>query len=93
MLDIHENNGQIALKAAGLFDQFLEIIHVGGQATRILAKDGQVHFEDHDDGTGGRPEVLAERFAAFCSTRFLPAPSAGDTSSQTRPHSEMDSTC
>lgn len=57
MLDIHENNGQIALKAAGLFDQFLEIIHVGGQATRILAKDGQVHFEDHDDGTGGRPEV------------------------------------
>ena len=57
MLDIHENNGQLALKAAGLFDQFLEIIHAGGQATRVLDKHGHVLFEDHDDGTGGRPEV------------------------------------
>jgi 2-polyprenyl-6-methoxyphenol hydroxylase-like FAD-dependent oxidoreductase len=57
MLDIHENNGQVALKAAGLFDKFLEIIHAGGQATRVLNKDGDVLFEDPDDGTGGRPEV------------------------------------
>lgn len=57
MLDIHENNGQLALKAADLFDQFLEIIHPGGQATRVLDKDGKVLLEDADDGTGGRPEV------------------------------------
>jgi len=57
MLDIHENNGQLALKAAGLFDQFSEIIHPGGQATRVLDKDGKVLFEQADDGTGGRPEV------------------------------------
>jgi 2-polyprenyl-6-methoxyphenol hydroxylase-like FAD-dependent oxidoreductase len=57
MLDIHENNGQLALKAAGLFDKFLEIIHAGGQATRVLNKEGDVLFEDPDDGTGGRPEV------------------------------------
>ena len=57
MLDIHEYNGQLALKAAGLFDQFREIIHAGGQATRLLDKKANVLFEQPDDGTGGRPEV------------------------------------
>ena len=57
MLDIHEDNGQLALKAAGLFDKFLEIIHAGGQASRVLDKEGNVLFEQPDDGTGGRPEV------------------------------------
>jgi 2-polyprenyl-6-methoxyphenol hydroxylase-like FAD-dependent oxidoreductase len=57
MLDIHESDGQRALKAAGLFDAFLQIIHAGGQATRVLDKDGNVLFEERDDGAGGRPEV------------------------------------
>ncbi len=57
MLDIHEYNGQLALKEAGLFDEFLELIHVGGQATRVLDKNGKVLLEQPDDGTGGRPEV------------------------------------
>jgi 2-polyprenyl-6-methoxyphenol hydroxylase-like FAD-dependent oxidoreductase len=57
-LDIHENDGQAALKAAGLFDEFLAIIHEGGQATRVLDQHGTVLFEEADDGTGGRPEVL-----------------------------------
>ena len=57
MLDIHENNGQIALEAAGLFEKFLEIIHLGGQATRVLDKDGNVLLDEPDDGIGGRPEV------------------------------------
>lgn len=57
MLDIHENNGQLALKAAGLFEEFVKIIHPGGQATRVLDKDGNVLFDEPDDGTGGRPEV------------------------------------
>ncbi len=57
MLDIHENNGQLALKAAGLYEEFLGIIHPGGQATRVLDKDGNVLLDEPDDGTGGRPEV------------------------------------
>jgi 2-polyprenyl-6-methoxyphenol hydroxylase-like FAD-dependent oxidoreductase len=57
MLDIHENNGQLALKSAGLFEQFLGIIHPGGQATRVLDKEGNVLLDVPDDGTGGRPEV------------------------------------
>jgi 2-polyprenyl-6-methoxyphenol hydroxylase-like FAD-dependent oxidoreductase len=57
MLDIHENDGQLALKAAGLFEEFLGLIHEGGQATRVLDQDGHVLFEQPDDGTGGRPEV------------------------------------
>ncbi len=58
MLDIHENNGQLALKAGRLFEEFLAIIHPGGQATRVLDKHGNVLLDEPDDGTGGRPEVL-----------------------------------
>ncbi|WP_328475626.1 FAD-dependent monooxygenase [Streptomyces sp. NBC_00377] len=57
MLDVHENNGQKALHAAGLHDEFLKIVHEGGQAMRLLSSDGTVHMAEEDDGTGGRPEV------------------------------------
>lgn len=57
MLDIHEENGQKALSAAGLHDGFLKIVHEGGQAMRLLGPDGTVHVSEEDDGTGGRPEV------------------------------------
>src|ERR1700679_2397071 len=57
LLDIHEYNGQLALKAAGLFDKFLEIIHAGAEAQRVLDKDGNVLLDQPDKGNGGRPEV------------------------------------
>jgi 2-polyprenyl-6-methoxyphenol hydroxylase-like FAD-dependent oxidoreductase len=57
-LDIHEYNGQLALEAAGLTDEFRAIIHEGAEASRVLDQHGTVLLDEPDDGTGGRPEVL-----------------------------------
>ncbi|ATB36983.1 FAD-dependent oxidoreductase [Cystobacter fuscus] len=57
MLDIHDYNGQLALQAAGLIDEFRGLILEGRQAMRILERDGTVLFDKADDSTGGRPEV------------------------------------
>ncbi|MFF0736403.1 FAD-dependent oxidoreductase [Streptomyces chartreusis] len=58
MLDIHDYNGQLAVEAAGLMDEFHAIVLEGRQAMRVLDRDGTVLFEEADDGTGGRPEVM-----------------------------------
>ena len=58
LLDIHVEDGQAALRAAGLSDAFAAIVIPGGQAMRLLDADGAVLFEEVDDGRGGRPEVL-----------------------------------
>jgi 2-polyprenyl-6-methoxyphenol hydroxylase-like FAD-dependent oxidoreductase len=57
MLDIHDDSGQLALREAGLFDEFRRIIHEGGEATRVLDSHGAVLLDQPDDGGGGRPEV------------------------------------
>jgi 2-polyprenyl-6-methoxyphenol hydroxylase-like FAD-dependent oxidoreductase len=57
MLDIHDHNGQLALKAAGLFDEFRRIIHEGGEASRVVDRHGAVLLDEPDDGHGRRPEV------------------------------------
>lgn len=57
MLDIHEYNGQLALKAAGLYEQFRSIIHPGGEASRVVDPLGNVLLDQPDDGNAGRPEV------------------------------------
>ncbi|MFI9560315.1 FAD-dependent oxidoreductase [Nonomuraea endophytica] len=57
MLDIHDYNGQLAVEAAGLMEEFRAIVLEGRQAIRALAPDGGVLFEKADDGTGGRPEA------------------------------------
>jgi 2-polyprenyl-6-methoxyphenol hydroxylase-like FAD-dependent oxidoreductase len=57
-LDIHEEDGQRALEAAGLLEEFRAIVHEGGEATRVLDRHGRVLLHQADDGTGSRPEVL-----------------------------------
>jgi 2-polyprenyl-6-methoxyphenol hydroxylase-like FAD-dependent oxidoreductase len=57
MLDIHEDTGQPALRAAGLTEEFRGLILEGRQATRVLDRHGTVLLDEPDDGTGARPEV------------------------------------
>ncbi|MDE1907748.1 MAG: FAD-dependent monooxygenase [Pseudomonas sp.] len=58
MLDIHDYNGQLALQAAGLTDEFRALILKGREATRVLDWQGATLLDQTDDGTGGRPEVM-----------------------------------
>lgn len=55
MLDIHDDTGQPALQVAGLMDEFRGLILEGREATRVLATDGTVLYDD--DSARGRPEV------------------------------------
>lgn len=57
MLDIHEESGQAALRAAGLHEGFRKLALPGGEAMRILDKDATPRYEEADDGDGTRPEV------------------------------------
>ncbi|PRY39611.1 FAD-dependent oxidoreductase [Umezawaea tangerina] len=57
MLDIHDYNGQPALEAAGLMEEFRSIVLRGREAMRVVDTDGTVLFEKADDGTGDSPEA------------------------------------
>ncbi len=76
MLDIHENSGQLALRGSGALREVPRDHPPGGQATRVLDKDGNVLLDDPDDGTGGRPEVprgeAAPHSARLASRRHGP---------------------
>ncbi|RWA05199.1 hypothetical protein EKO27_g9911 [Xylaria grammica] len=54
-LDIHEYSGQQALDAAGLMDGFRSVMRLGGDAMKIITKDGTVLLES--SGEGEAPEA------------------------------------
>ena len=57
LLDIHPWNGQPALAAAGLIEEFQRLVLPGRESYRVLDRAGAVLLDLPDDGTGERPEV------------------------------------
>lgn len=57
MLDIHPENGQRALEAAGLIEGFRDLVLEGRESYRVVGTDGTVLLDLPDEGTGERPEV------------------------------------
>ncbi|MCM3626899.1 FAD-dependent monooxygenase [Paenibacillus glycanilyticus] len=58
-LDIHEDSGQMALKEAGLLEQFHAIARYEGEDFRLFDKSGKIYMDERAEAgeTGGRPEI------------------------------------
>ena len=56
-LDLHEESGQLALHAAGLYTEWKMFARSEGEEMRVSDKYGKLFMEEADTGGGTRPEV------------------------------------
>ena len=63
-LDLHPQDGQLALREAGLFEQFLQHARVEGEARKVVTFNGEVLWDDNDTtpmpepgAVGDKPEI------------------------------------
>lgn len=71
-LDLHEGSGLLALRQAGLMDEFSRIARYEDQGTRLMDKDGRVLFADDNAAGGDRPEVDRSALRRMLLESLLP---------------------
>lgn len=56
-LDIHSDTGQLPIKKAGIYNEFMSCARFEGEDTRVIGADGTIYYEEDAEGDGERPEI------------------------------------